>query len=66
MTQKNVGTIVQAIGPVLDIRFPNDAMPQLLNAIEIEHDGKKLVAEVAQHIGDDVVRCIAMSSTDGL
>ena len=41
-------------------------MPQLLNAIEIEHDGKKLVAEVAQHIGDDVVRCIAMSSTDGL
>ena len=66
MTQKNVGTIVQAIGPVLDIRFPNDAMPQMLNAIEIEHDGKKLVAEVAQHIGDDVVRCIAMSSTDGL
>ena len=66
MTQKNVGTIVQAIGPVLDIRFPNDAMPQLLNASEIEHDGKKLVAEVAQHIGDDVVRCIAMSSTDGL
>ena len=61
-----MGTIVQAIGPVLDIRFPNDAMPQLLNAIEIEHDGKKLVAEVAQHIGDDVVRCIAMSSTDGL
>ena len=66
MTQKNVGIVVQAIGPVLDIRFPNDAMPQLLNAIEIEHDGKKLVAEVAQHIGDDVVRCIAMSSTDGL
>ena len=66
MTQKNVGTIVQAIGPVLDIRFPNDAMPQLLNAIEIEHDGKKLVAEVAQHIGDDVGGCIAMSSTDGL
>ena len=66
MTQKNVGTIVQAIGPVLDIRFPNDAMPQLLNAIEIEHNGKKLVAEVAQHIGDDVVRCIAMSSTDGM
>ena len=66
MTQKNVGTVVQAIGPVLDIRFPGDAMPQLLNAIELEHDGKKLVAEVAQHIGDDVVRCIAMSSTDGL
>lgn len=66
MTQKNVGTVVQAIGPVLDIRFPNDAMPQLLNAIEIEHEGRKLIAEVAQHIGDDVVRCIAMSSTDGL
>ena len=66
MTQKNVGIVVQAIGPVLDIRFPNDAMPQLLNAIEIEHEGRKLIAEVAQHIGDDVVRCIAMSSTDGL
>ena len=66
MTQKNVGTVVQARGPVLDIRFPNDAMPQLLNAIEIEHEGRKLIAEVAQHIGDDVVRCIAMSSTDGL
>ena len=66
MTQKNVGTVVQAIGPVLDICFPNDAMPQLLNAIEIEHEGRKLIAEVAQHIGDDVVRCIAMSSTDGL
>ena len=66
MTQKNGGIVVQAIGPVLDIRFPNDAMPQLLNAIEIEHEGRKLIAEVAQHIGDDVVRCIAMSSTDGL
>ena len=66
MTQKNVGIVVQAIGPVLDIRFPNDAMPQLLNAIEIGHEGRKLIAEVAQHIGDDVVRCIAMSSTDGL
>ena len=66
MAVKNTGTVVQVIGPVLDIRFADGSMPELLNAIEIEHKGQKLVAEVAQHIGDDVVRCIAMSSTDGL
>ena len=66
MATKNVGTVVQVIGPVLDIRFPNGNLPELLNAIEVEHAGRTLVAEVAQHIGDDVVRCIAMSSTDGL
>ena len=54
------------MGPVLDIRFDQDNLPQLLNAIEISHDDKTVVAEVAQHIGDNVVRCIAMSSTDGL
>ncbi len=64
--ERNTGTVVQIIGAVLDIRFDPEHLPNLLNAIEIEHDGKKLVAEVAQHIGDDTVRCIAMGSTDGL
>ncbi|MDR0222349.1 MAG: F0F1 ATP synthase subunit beta [Oscillospiraceae bacterium] len=62
----NTGTIVQIIGAVLDIRFEPENLPALLNAIEIDNNGKKLVVEVAQHIGDDVVRCIAMASTDGL
>jgi F-type H+-transporting ATPase subunit beta len=64
--EKNIGKIVQVIGPVVDIRFSEDNLPQLLNAIEIEKDGKKLIVEVAQHIGDDVVRCVSMDSTDGL
>ena len=66
METRNIGTIVQVIGPVLDIRFEDNHMPALLNAIEIHFSGRKLIAEVAQHIGDNVVRCIAMSSTDGL
>ena len=66
MPEKTIGTVVQVVGPVLDIRFPDDKLPNLLNAIELEHNGKKLVAEVAQHIGGGLVRCIAMSSTDGL
>lgn len=66
MSEKNIGTVVQIIGPVLDIRFRENHLPNLLNAIEIEQNGRKIVAEVAQHIGDDIVRCIAMSSTDGL
>ena len=63
---KNQGTISQIMGPVLDIRFPDGQLPELLNAIEIKHENTTLTAEVAQHIGDNVVRCIAMSSTDGL
>ncbi|MBO5317407.1 MAG: F0F1 ATP synthase subunit beta [Oscillospiraceae bacterium] len=63
---KNIGTVTQIMGPVLDIRFPDDRLPQLLNAIEIPNGEQTVVAEVAQHIGDNVVRCIAMSSTDGL
>ena len=62
----NKGTVIQVMGPVLDIRFADDQLPQLLNAIEISNGDKTIVAEVAQHIGDNVVRCIAMSSTDGL
>ena len=60
------GTVIQIMGPVLDIRFGDDELPQLLSAIEIPHGETTVVAEVAQHIGDNVVRCIAMSSTDGL
>ena len=67
MQEKNIGHIVQIIGPVLDILFQNGKLPNLLNAIEIEkEDGGVLVCEVAQQLGDDVVRCIAMSSTDGM
>lgn len=64
---KNIGKIVQVIGPVVDIYFENK-LPNLLNAIEIDNTNakEKLVVEVAQHIGDDRVRCIAMGSTDGL
>ena len=66
MAKGSIGTVAQVIGPVLDIKFGDGELPALLNAIEVDNAGKKLVAEVAQHIGDDVVRCIAMSSTDGL
>ena len=62
----NKGTVIQVQGPVLDIRFPDDQLPKLLNAIEIPLGDRVIVAEVAQHIGDNVVRCVAMSSTDGL
>jgi len=63
---KTIGKIVQVIGPVVDIRFDEENLPELLNAIEIQNGDEKLVVEVAQHIGDDIVRCVAMSSTDGL
>lgn len=63
---KNIGTVIQVIGPVLDIRFPEGSLPELLNAIEVPNGEATIVAEVAQHLGDNVVRAIAMSSTDGL
>ena len=63
---QNIGKIVQIIGAVVDVRFPKDKLPRLLNAITIDNNGTRLVIEVAQHIGDDVVRCISMGSTDGL
>ena len=63
---KHTGTVIQVMGPVLDIRFADDHLPELLSAIEVPNGDNIIVAEVAQHIGDNVVRCIAMSSTDGL
>ncbi len=62
----NKGTIHQIIGPVIDIKFLPEEMPELLNAIYVNMKDREIVAEVAQHIGDDVVRCVALSSTDGL
>ena len=66
MSEKHTGKIIQVTGPVLDIRFGEGELPDLLNAIEIMVGDRRLIAEVAQQIGDDVVRCVAMSSTDGL
>ena len=66
MSDKHIGKVIQVTGPVLDIRFREGELPALLNAIEIDVDGRRLVVEAAQQIGDDVVRCIAMSSTDGV
>ena len=64
--EKNIGKVVQVIGPVLDIRFEDGHLPELLNAIEIQNGDKQVVAEVAQHIGDNVARCISMNATDGM
>ena len=64
--EKNIGKVIQIIGPVIDVKFENGHLPDLLNAIEVEYDGKKVVLEAASQLGDDVVRCIAMSSTDGM
>ena len=66
MSEKYVGKVIQITGPVLDIQFKDEQLPALLNAVQIDNHGQKLIVEVAQHIGDNVVRCIAMSSTDGL
>ena len=67
MADKNVGKITQIISAVLDIKFPEGALPEINDAIDIPlKDGGKLVVEVAQHLGDDTVRCIAMGPTDGL
>ncbi len=66
MANQHTGTVAQILGPVLDIRFADGQLPNLLNAIEIRQGDKTLVCEVAQHIGDNVARCIAMGSTDGL
>jgi F-type H+-transporting ATPase subunit beta len=63
---QRIGKVVQIIGPVIDIKFDTDSLPNIYNAIQIKMDGRVIVAEVEQHIGDDIVRTISMESTDGL
>lgn len=65
MAQK-VGKVVQIIGPVIDVRFEADELPNIYDAVRVDYNDIHIVAEVAQHTGDNTVRCIAMSSTDGL
>ena len=65
MAKNNVGSVTQVLGAVVDVKFDGD-LPYILNALEIDNKGKRLVLEVAQHIGESTVRCIAMDSTDGL
>ena len=57
MSEKHIGKVIQVTGPVLDIRFPEGELPALLNAIEIDNHGEKLIVEVAQQTGDHTVRC---------
>ena len=67
MAAQNIGKITQVISAVLDIKFGEGVLPEINDAVEItRQDGTRLVAEVAQHLGDDIVRCIAMGPTDGL
>ena len=67
MANQNTGKVTQIIGAVLDIRFAEGELPEINEAIEITRkNGEVLVAEVAQHLGDDTVRCIALGPTDGL
>ena len=67
MAETNVGKITQIIGAVLDVKFMEGHLPEINDAIEIQRkDGGKLTVEVSQHLGDDIVRCIAMGPTDGL
>lgn len=65
--EQNIGTIVQAVGPIIDVRFREGKLPKLLTALSIPlSDGKRLVTEVLQHIGDDTVRSVSMGATEGL
>ncbi len=66
MANNNIGQITQVMGAVVDVRFPSGDLPNILTALELEHDGKRLVLETAQHLGENMVRTIAMDSTDGL
>ena len=65
MAKNNVGSITQVIGAVVDVKFDGD-LPQILNALHTQNQGKLLVLEVAQHLGENTVRAIAMDTTDGL
>ena len=64
---KNIGSVVQAVGPIIDVRFADEHLPELLTALVVKiNENKTLTLEVAQHIGDDVVRCVAMGPTEGI
>ncbi len=66
MAKGTIGRVVQIMGPVVDVEFPPEQLPDIYHALEIPRDGGRLVLEVQQHLGDDWVRCVAMDSTDGL
>lgn len=66
MAKNTIGHITQIMGAVIDVRFPSGDLPNILTALELQHEGKRLVLEVAQHLGENVVRTIAMDSTEGL
>ena len=65
MAKNNVGAISQVMGAVVDVKFDDD-LPEILNALEVDNNGNRLVLEVAQHLGESQVRTIAMDTTDGL
>src|SRR3954454_16411585 len=69
-TETGVGRVVRVIGPVVDAEFPRDAMPEIYNALHVDvtlsEGTKTLTLEVAQHLGDNVIRAISMQPTDGL
>ena len=60
------GSVAQVMGPVVDVRFEEGSLPAIHNALTMQNGEKTLTVEVSQHVGDNIVRCIAMSSTDGL
>ena len=64
--EQNIGKVVQVIGPVVDIRFSEENLPKLLNAISIDKTDEIIIVEVSQHLGNDTVRCVSMGPTDGL
>ncbi|MBI1327514.1 MAG: F0F1 ATP synthase subunit beta [Alphaproteobacteria bacterium] len=66
MAKQNTGKLIQILGPVVDVQFEEGAVPAILNALTCQNEGKVLVLEVAQHLGENIVRAIAMDSTDGL
>jgi len=72
MAEGKIGRVVQVIGPVLDVEFPKGELPEIYNAVVVEDEGKEtgvpihVIAEVAQHLGENRVRCISMKPTDGM
>ena len=63
--ENSVGKITQVMGAVVDVKFEGE-LPSILNALNLQHEGKTLVLETAQHLGESTVRCIAMDTTEGL